>query len=145
MYYTMYTPTEVLNMSSYIEDARFKLKEWSENIDSETFNKQLSEVLSKEEMLDKKLWDVRVLAEGGVSYFYPEPKLGIDNAVTLELKKRYRVSCTYKDEHTKLLKYKIKKADGEIFSVAAKSTKEAQAVVDMLFGKRMYHVSQMMC
>ena len=104
----------------------------------------MQDLLSTEEMLDKKLWDVRVLSEGGISYFYPEPKLMVDNAETLELKKRYRVSCTYKDGHTKLLKFKIKKADGEIFSVAAKTQAESQAVVDMLFGKRMYHVSQMM-
>lgn len=101
----------------------------------------MQDLLSKEEMLDKKLWDVRVLSEGGFSYFYPEPKLGAD---ALELKKRYRVSCTYKDEHTKLLKFKIKKADGEVFSVAAKTQSEGQAVVDGLFGKNMYRVSQMM-
>ena len=104
----------------------------------------MQDMLSKEEMLDKKLWDVRVLSEGGISFFYPEPNLVFDNADKLELKKRYRVSCTYKDEHAKLLKYKIKKADGEIFSIAAKTQAESQAVVDMLFGKRMYHVSQMM-
>lgn len=102
----------------------------------------MQDMLSKEEMLDKKLWDVRVLSEGGISYFYPEPNLGIDNADTLELKKRYRVSCTYKDEHTKLLKYKIKKADGEIFSVAAKSMGEGQAVVNQLFGRGHYRVSE---
>lgn len=113
----MYTPTEVLVMQ---------------------------DLLSKEEMLDRKLWDARVLETGGISYYYPESKLGIDNADTLELKKRYRVSCTYKDKHTKLLKFKIRKADGEIFSVAAKTQAESQAVVDILFGKRMYHVSQMM-
>lgn len=101
----------------------------------------MQEILSKEEMLDKKLWDVRVISTGGISYYYPEPKLGSD---TLELKRRYRVSCTYKDEHTKLLKYKIKKADGEVFSVAAKTQKEAQAVVSELFGKNMYRISQMM-
>lgn len=114
MYYTINTPTEVFDMQ---------------------------DLLSKEEMLDKKLWDVRVLSQGGVSYYYPEIKL---DGESVELKKRYRVSCTYKDEHTKLLKYKIKKADGEVFSVAAKTQAESQAVVDMLFGKRMYHVSQMM-
>lgn len=102
----------------------------------------MQDMLSKEEMLDKKLWDVRVLSEGGISFFYPEPKLETNNADTLELKKRYRVSCTYKDEHTKLLKYKVKKADGEIFSVAAKSMGEGQAVVNQLFGKGHYRVSE---
>lgn len=102
----------------------------------------MRDMLSKEEMLDKKLWDVRVLSQGGFSYFYPEPNLVFDNADKLELKKRYRVSCTYKDEHTKLLKFKIKKADGEIFSVAAKSMGEGQAVVNQLFGKGHYRVSE---
>lgn len=101
----------------------------------------MQDLLSREEMLDKKLWDVRVLSQGGFSYYYPEPKLGGES---VELKKRYRVSCTYKDEHTKLLKYKIKKADGEVFSVAAKTQAESQAVVDELFGFRMYRVSEMM-
>ena len=99
----------------------------------------MQDMLSKEEMLDKKLWDVRVLSQGGFSYFYPEPNLGGD---ALELKKRYRVSCTYKDEHTKLLKYKIKTANGEIFSVAAKSMGEGQAVVNQLFGRGHYRVSE---
>ena len=104
----------------------------------------MKDLLSKEEMLDKKLWDVRVLSEGGISFFYPEPNLVFDNTDKLELKKRYRVSCTYKDEHTKLLKYKIKTANGEIFSVAAKTQLEAQGVVNELFGVRMYRVSEMM-
>lgn len=102
----------------------------------------MKDLLSKEEMLDKKLWDVRVLSEGGISFFYPEPKLEIDNADTLELKRRYRVSCTYKDKHTKLLKFKIKTANGEIFSVAAKTQAEGQEIVNQLYGKRMYRVSQ---
>lgn len=99
---------------------------------------QDTQTLSSEEMLNKKLWDVRVLSSGGISYYYPEQN------PTNDLKKRYRVSCTYKDEHTKLLKYKIRTATDEVFSVAAKTQKEAQVVVDELFSKGHYRVSQQM-
>lgn len=101
----------------------------------------MQDLLSKEEMLDKKLWDVRVMETGGISYYYPEPKLGGD---TVELKKRYRVSCTYKGEHTKLLKFKIKTANSEIFSVAAKTQKEAKIIIDELFGVGKYSISTML-
>ena len=94
--------------------------------------------LTPEEMLDKKLWDVRILSGGGISYYYPE------QSTTNNLKKRYRVSCTYKDEHTKLLKYKVRTATDEVFSVAAKTQSEAQAVVNELFGVGHYKVSQQM-
>lgn len=125
-------------MSDYIENARSNLSDWSKNIDAETFNKQLVESLSREDALDKKLWDVRVLSSGGISYYYPE------QTPTNDLKKRYRVSCTYKDEHTKLLKYKVRTATDEVFSVAAKTQSEAQAVVNELFGFGHYKVSQQM-
>lgn len=99
---------------------------------------QDTQSLSAEEMLNKKLWDERVIYQGGISYYYPE------QTSTNDLKKRYRVSCTYKDEHTKLLKYKIRTAQDEVFSIAAKTQKEAQAVVDELFSKGHYRVSQQM-
>ena len=96
-------------------------------------------VVSKAELLyDRKIWNSDILVEGGISYYYPEQN------PTNDLKKRYRVSCTYKDEHTKLLKYKIRTAQDEVFSVAASSQREAQAVVDELFGVRHYRVSQQM-
>lgn len=84
---------------------------------------------------DKK-WDEEILIQGGISYYYPTKS---DN---VELKDRYRVAMTYKREYTKKLKYKVKLANGELFSVAAKSIKEAQAVVNQLFGKGHYRVSE---
>lgn len=98
---------------------------------------QDTQSLSAEEMLNKKLWDERVISQGGISYYYPEQN------PTNDLKKRYRVSCTFKDEHTKLLKYKIRTATDEVFSIAASSQREAQAVVDELFGGGKYRVSTM--
>lgn len=91
--------------------------------------------VSKSNMIDKK-WNEDVLITGGCTYFYPTKS---DN---VELKDRYRVAMTYKREHTKKLKYKVKLANGELFSVAAKSIKEAQAVVDELFGRGHYRVSE---
>lgn len=84
---------------------------------------------------DKK-WNEEILIQGGISYYYP------DKSDSVELKDRYRVSMTYKREHTKKLKYKIKTANGEIFSVAAKTQSEGQEIVNQLYGKRMYRVSQ---
>lgn len=93
--------------------------------------------VSDSTMTDKK-WNEEILVSGGISYYYPTK---IDN---VELKDKYRVAMTYKREHTKKLKYKVKLANGELFSVAAKSIKEAQAVVDELFGVRKYSVSTML-
>lgn len=91
--------------------------------------------VSNSNMTDKK-WNEEILVSGGISYYYPTKS---DN---VELKDRYRVAMTYKREHTKKLKYKVKVASGEIFSVAAKSQSEAQEIVNQLYGKRMYRVSQ---
>lgn len=91
--------------------------------------------ISKSNVIDKK-WNEDVLITGGCTYYYPTK---IDN---VELKDKYRVAMTYKREYTKRLKYKVKLANGEIFSVAAKSIKEAQAVIDELFGKSHYRVSE---
>lgn len=94
-------------------------------------------VVSKSELLyNRKIWNSDILIEGGISYYYPTKS---DNA---ELKDRYRVAMTYKREYTKKLKYKVKLANGEIFSVAAKTMSEGQAVVDELFGKGHYRVSE---
>ena len=94
-------------------------------------------VVSKSELLyDRKIWNSDILTEGGLSYYYPTKSDGV------ELKNKYRVAMTYKREHTKKLKYKVKLANGELFSVAAKTIKEAQAVVDELFGKSHYRVSE---
>ena len=84
---------------------------------------------------DKK-WNEDVLITGGFTYYYPTKN---DN---VELKNKYRVAMTYKREHTKKLKYKVRLANGELFSVAAKTQSEAQAVVDELFSKGHYRVSE---
>lgn len=91
--------------------------------------------VSDSTMTDKK-WNEDVLITGGCTYFYPAKS---DN---VELKDKYRVAMTYKREHTKKLKYKVKLANGEIFSVAAKSMGEGQAVVNQLFGRGHYRVSE---
>lgn len=101
---------------------------------------------SAEEMYDKKQWNENILISGGISYYYPIVKFGGD---VVEIGKRYRVAMTYKgrfneEQHTKKLKYRVRLANDEIFSVAAKTAKEAQYIVDELFGKNMYRVSTMM-
>ena len=95
----------------------------------------LNSTVSDSNVTDKK-WNEEILIQGGISYYYP------DKSDNVELKDRYRVAMTYKRECTKKLKYKVKLANGEIFSVAAKSMGEGQAVVDELFGKSHYRVSE---
>jgi len=90
---------------------------------------------SSSKATDKK-WNEEILVSGGVSYFYPT------KSNDAELKDRYRVAMTYKREHTKKLKYKVRLANGELFSVAAKTIREAQVVVDELFGRGHYRVSE---
>ena len=85
---------------------------------------------------NSKKWNEDVLITGGTTYYYPT------KSDSVELKDRYRVAMTYKREHTKKLKYKVRLANGELFSVAAKSIREAQTVVDQLFGKGHYRVSE---
>lgn len=92
--------------------------------------------MSSKSNTNSKKWNEDVLIQGGISYYYPAKN---DN---VELKDRYRVAMTYKREHTKKLKYRVRLANGELFSVAAKSIREAQAVVDELFGKGHYRVSE---
>lgn len=94
-----------------------------------------SNMNSNSNAIDKK-WNEDILIQGGTSYFYPT------KSNTVELKDRYRVAMTYKREYTKKLKYKVKLANGEIFSVAAKSMGEGQAVVNELFGRGHYRVSE---
>ena len=109
-----------------------------------------------ETMFKAKLWNVDVLTEGGVSYFYPTDEM---KAKTPTLKDRYRVALTLnsaspirrkailegKEDMSLLkpLKFKIKDASGNIFSVASKTCGESQAIVDSLYGKGHYKVSQM--
>ena len=107
-------------------------------------------------MFKAKLWNVDVLTEGGVSYYYPTDEM---KAKTPTLKDRYRVALTLnstspirrkailegKEDMSLLkpLKFKIKDASGNIFSVASKTCGEGQAIVDSIYGKGHYKVSQM--
>lgn len=75
----------------------------------------------------KKEWNDNVLDVGGISYY----KLG---------DRWYRVSVCNGDNDV-ILKFKIKTALGKTLSVSAKSIKEAQSVVDDIFGKHKYTVS----
>ena len=109
-----------------------------------------------EVMYKAKLWNVDVLSEGGFSFYYPTDKM---KAKTPALKDRYRVALILsttspirrkaiiegKEDMSLLkpLKFKIKDASGNIFSVASKTCGEAQAIVDSLYGKGHYKVSQM--
>ncbi len=113
-------------------------------------------VINSEEMFKDKLWNVDVLSEGGFSFYYPTDEM---KAKTPTLKDRYRVALTLsptsplrrkallegKEDMSLLkpLKFKIKDASGNIFSVASKTCGESQAIVDSLYGKGHYKVSQM--
>ena len=113
-------------------------------------------VINSEEMFKDKLWNVDVLSEGGFSFYYPTDEM---KARTPTLKDRYKVALTLSTtspirhkaiiegkEDTSLLKplkFKIKDASGNIFSVASKTCGEAQAIVDGIYGKGHYKVSQM--
>ena len=75
----------------------------------------------------KKEWNEDILTDGGVSYYRLNDKW-------------YRVSVCDGDNDV-VLKFKIKTALDKTLSVSAKSIKEAQSVVDDLFGKGKYIVS----
>ena len=107
-------------------------------------------------MFKAKLWNADVLTEGGISYYYPTEDM---KSKTPTLKDRYRVALTLsptsplrrkailegKEDMSLLkpLKFKIKDASGNIFSVASKTCGESQAIVDSIYGKGHYKVSQM--
>ena len=74
-----------------------------------------------------KEWQPDILTKGGVSYY------------TLNDKK-YKVSVCNNDNDV-ILKFTIKDAMGRWISVSARSLKEAQSVVDDIFGKYKYTVS----
>ena len=109
-----------------------------------------------EAMYKAKLWNVDVLSEGGFSFYYPTDEM---KARTPTLKDRYRVALTLsttspirrkaiiegKEDMSLLkpLKFKIKDASGNIFSVASNTCGESQAIVDGIYGKGHYKVSQM--
>ena len=75
----------------------------------------------------KKGWDEYVLINGGISYY----KLN---------NKWYKVSVCDGDNDV-ILKFRFKDAMGRWVSVSARSLKEAQSVVDDIFGKYKYTVS----
>ena len=107
-------------------------------------------------MFKAKLWNEYVITEGGFSYFYPTDEM---KAKTPALKDRYRVALTLSPTSSirrkailegkedmsllKPLKFKIKDASGNVFSVASKTCGEGQAIVDSIYGKGHYKVSQM--
>ena len=75
----------------------------------------------------KKEWNENVLTEGGVSYYKLNDKW-------------YKVSVCNGDNDI-ILKFRFKDAIGRWVSVSAKSIKDAQSVVDDIFGKHKYTVS----
>ena len=74
-----------------------------------------------------KEWQPDILTKGGISYY------------TLNGKK-YKVSVCNNDNDI-ILKFKIKTALDKTLSVSAKTLKEAQAVVNDIYGKGKYIVS----
>ena len=75
----------------------------------------------------KKEWNENVLTEGGISYYKLNDKW-------------YRVSVCNNDNDV-VLKFRFKDAMGRWVSISAGALKEAQQVVDDIFGKGKYTVS----
>ena len=75
----------------------------------------------------KKEWNDGILADGGISYYKLNDKW-------------YRVSVVG-DNNDIILKFRFKDAMGRWVSVSAGSLKEAQAVVNDIYGKGKYAVS----
>ncbi len=74
-----------------------------------------------------KTWNPNILTEGGVSYYKMNDK-------------RYRVSVCDGDNDV-VLKYWFKNALGIKVSISTKTLKEAQQVVDSIYGKGKYNLS----
>ena len=74
-----------------------------------------------------KEWQPDILTKGGISYY------------TLNDKK-YKVSVCDNDNDV-ILKFKFKDAMSRLVSISARTLREAQSVVDDLFGKGKYIVS----
>ena len=74
-----------------------------------------------------KTWNPNILTDGGISYYKLNDKW-------------YKVSVCNGDNDI-ILKFRFKDAVGRWVSVSAKSIKEAQSVVDDMFGKHKYTVS----
>ena len=75
----------------------------------------------------KKEWNEDILTDGGVSYYRLSDKW-------------YRVSVCDGDNDV-VLKFRFKDAMGRLVSISAMSLREAQQVVDDIFGKGKYIVS----
>ena len=75
----------------------------------------------------KKEWNDDILTDGGVSYYRLNDKW-------------YKVSVCNNDNDV-VLKYWFKNALGVKVSVSTKSIKEAQSVVDDIYGKGKYNLS----
>ena len=91
---------------------------------------------------NKKQWNEDVLSKtGGISYFHLD-KVSNNTSSNVEYKDVYRVANTGESCDT-MLKWRIKTASNEIFSVAAKSESEAREVIGQLFGFGKYSISQL--
>ena len=90
-------------------------------------NRLLNEGCVNNTIKAKKEWDEYVLINGGISYY----KLN---------NKWYKVSVCDGDNDV-VLKFKFKDAMDRLVSISAKSIKEAQDVVDEVYGKGKYTVS----
>ena len=75
----------------------------------------------------KKEWNEDILTDGGISYYKMNDKW-------------YRVSVCDGDNDV-VLKFKFKDAMNRLVSISARTLREAQAVVDNIFGKGKYTVS----
>ena len=75
----------------------------------------------------KKEWNEDILTDGGVSYY--------------KLNDKWYKVCVCDGDNDIILKFRFKDAVGRWVSVSAKSIKEAQSVVDDIFGKHKYTVS----
>ena len=75
----------------------------------------------------RKEWNENILADGGISYYKLNDKW-------------YRVSVVG-DNNDIILKFRFKDAMGRWVSVSTKALKEAQAVVNDIYGRGKYTVS----
>ena len=90
-------------------------------------NRLLNEWCVNNTIKVKKKWNENILTEGGISYYKLNDKW-------------YKVSVCDGDNDV-VLKFKFKDAMNRLVSISAKSTKEAQDVVDEVYGKGKYTVS----
>ena len=106
-----------------------KEKEITERIEAmlNEQNRLLNEGCVNNTIKVKKEWNDGILTEGGVSYYKLNDKW-------------YRVSVCNNDNDI-ILKFRFKDAIGRWVSVSTKALKEAQAVVNDIYGKGKYNLS----